>query len=91
MSARSQHPSAARPHPPTSLVLIAVLAVLVGVACGGDRGACYGYSSILNKTYCYNDWSQSECANYNSQGVNGASWTLAPGEMCSDLGYTPSG
>ena len=69
----------------------ALLIVAGLVACSGESGACYGFSSILSRTYCYNGWDREECAAYNTSGVNGANWTLAAGRTCEDLGYAVSG
>jgi len=48
-------------------------------------GACYGYSDILDSTYCYDDWYDWECDEYAAEGVNGASWSFYAGQTCADL------
>lgn len=50
-------------------------------------GACEGYSDILDSWYCYDDWTRSECNEYDIQEINAADWTFYAGETCWDLGY----
>jgi hypothetical protein len=57
----------------------------------GGTGACV--SSVVNfqfttdKVYCYSGWDQPECADYNTQQANNATWSLQYGQDCDDLGY----
>ena len=69
------------------LILVLGLALFVAGNCTAAIGACAGYSTIFSKTYCYNDWSQADCDEYNTLEVNGASWAFYPDQTCGDLGY----
>ncbi len=49
-------------------------------------GACVGVGGVVDE--CFQNWSRSECSDYNSLGINGSNWTFYPGSDCSDLGFT---
>ncbi len=70
------------------MMLVLGVAVLSGCGGGGGGdGVCTGYRSSINRTYCYSNFSSSECSDYNSQDVNGASpWYFYSGQTCSDRG-----
>ncbi len=68
---------------------ILVLLTLVLSACDTSEdktGACTGYSSSLNHTYCYSGWTKSECSDHDNEKVNGADWYWYKGQSCSDRG-----
>ena len=57
----------------------------------GDGGACEGaYGSGAGKEECFDGWDESECADWDEQGVNGSSWVYHSGSTCEDLGFTTS-
>lgn len=66
--------------------LIFVLLAAFAAACSGDVGACDGYSPVLKRRYCQDDFSQAECADWDQQDVNGASWSFHEGQTCEDRG-----
>jgi hypothetical protein len=68
-----------------TVAIVAALTLAVMMLTGCGLGACTGYSSILNRTYCYDDFTESECEDYDIEEVNGAHWTFYPDEFCSDL------
>ena len=77
------------PRPWIVLAFVAVLLLAgVWVACAGT-GACVGTGGV-GGPYCKDGWSQAECSDWNSQGVNGASWSFHAGQSCDGLGYTPT-
>lgn len=67
-----------------ALLVLVVASIMGGAGC---LGACEGTSGILGTHYCYDDFSSAECDDYDSEGVNDASWNFHPGETCWDLGY----
>ncbi len=68
---------------------LASAAMAAGLAaCGGATGACVGTGGVLHSPVCKQDWSKNECDSFQTQGVNGATWTLQEGKQCQDLGYT---
>jgi hypothetical protein len=66
--------------------MIATTYVLSGCSSSGGDGVCVSSGAILGKTYCYNNFSKSECSDYDSQEVNGGSWFFHSGQTCSDRG-----
>jgi hypothetical protein len=69
------------------LLVIASVVLLFGCSNGGDStGVCTGFSSSLNKTYCYEGWDKSECEEWDSLQVNGADWYFYKGQTCADRG-----
>jgi hypothetical protein len=72
------------------LVILLVLMALstVQLACIGS-GACVGSGgSILRSPVCKNDWSRSECREWDDEGINDANWDYHMGRTCEGLGYT---
>ena len=63
-----------------------LLATVVGCPMPGGLGVCTGYSTIFNKTYCGDGWTASECAEWDAEGVNGASWYFHAGQTCEERG-----
>jgi len=69
--------------------LVAGVALLSGCA-GGGVGACvsspvsfYSFTS----TYCYSNFSSTECSAYTTQDINGgAPWYFYSGQTCADRG-----
>ena len=78
-----------RQHGKALLVLIVIL--LGGTilsACDGV-GACVGSGGgVLLSPVCKEDWSRSECQEWDDEGINGANWSFYSGDSCEDLGYT---
>lgn len=48
-------------------------------------GACVGTGGIVDE--CKEDWTQGECAEWDDEEVNGATWTFHAASSCDDLGY----
>ncbi|MEE8408782.1 MAG: hypothetical protein V3T05_04180 [Myxococcota bacterium] len=74
-----------------TLVLSSMAMVLCGLVvtgCGAGTGACVGSGGVLSSPECKPDWDESECADWNSQQINDATWTFHGGDGCEDLGYT---
>jgi len=70
-----------------AVVLLAVW-IPFWMSCSLGTGACVGSGgTILLSPVCKQGWSQSECADWNSQGVDDASWNFHSGQSCSDAGY----
>lgn len=73
-------------------VFVFMLILLGGIilsACGGGTGACVGSGgSTLLSPVCKEDWSRSECQEWDEQEINGANWSFYSGDSCEDLGYT---
>jgi hypothetical protein len=67
------------------LSIVVSVALLFASACA-PLGACEGYSDILGSSYCYDDWTEDECDDYDAEEVNGADWSFHPGDTCADLG-----
>jgi hypothetical protein len=69
------------------LVLCALIISLSMFAASGcaPLGACDGTSGILGTYYCYDDWTEDECDDYDALEVNDARWTFHAGLTCSDL------
>jgi hypothetical protein len=65
--------------------LILGLAALVA-ACGSGVGACDGYSTVLERRYCQDNFDEAECAEWDEMEVNGASWNFHEGQTCEDRG-----
>ena len=40
------------------------------------------------RVYCYNDFDEDECRDYNAQNVNGAAWVFHSGQTCGDRDLT---
>ena len=71
-----------------------VLATIVA-ACGcgllglSGSGACltppveYSFGLIV---YCYTDWEEEECSEWNDERVNGSEWIFHSGQTCEDRG-----
>ena len=68
-------------------------ALLATAACGilglaGD-GVCqstpveFSFGLVV---YCQNDFSEDECAEWNTEGVNAADWVFHSGQTCQDRG-----
>ena len=55
-------------------------------ACGGV-GSCASSGGLVDE--CKQDWSKSECEDWNSQQVNGASWSYSS-DSCDERGFSVS-
>lgn len=74
-----------------TLLFASMAMVLYGLAvtgCGGGTGACVGSGGALSSPECKPDWDESECDDWNSQQINGATWTFHGGDACEDIGYS---
>ncbi len=69
------------------LLVLGVGGLLCSSGCA-STGACVGAGGALSSPECKADWSESECNEWNSEAINGASWSYHAGDSCSDLGYT---
>ena len=68
-------------------LLGSLLLVLATTLLGCEAvGACHGYSDILDSSYCYDDWYDWECEEYDAEGVNGADWYFWEGQTCAERG-----
>lgn len=74
--------------------VLALLGLVFGLflvtlsACGGGSGACVGTGGVQASPICKQDWDESECTDWDDQGINGASWSFHGGTSCEELGYT---
>ena len=69
------------------LGLLGMLTLLTGCPDGGGVGVCTGYSSYLNSTYCYSNYTKAECDERTAAGVNFVdTWYFHSGQTCSDRG-----
>ena len=72
-------------------LLSALLLLAFGCTDSESIGACATFNaSVGGGEYCYDGWSESDCAGYNANQVNGGDWTLYAGQTCSGLGIPPS-
>jgi hypothetical protein len=69
--------------------------LLASYACGlfgGGVGVCVSDPVSFSfglRVYCYSNYNESECSDYDSQQVNGAAnWTFHSGQTCSDRDLT---
>jgi len=67
------------------------LSLLASYACGllgGGVGVCVSDPvtfSFGDRVYCYSDYTQSECSDYDQEQINGAAnWTFHSGQTCAD-------
>lgn len=67
------------------LSALVIAATMVTVGGCNPLGACDGTSGILGTYYCYDDWTEDECDDYDALGANDASWTFHAGSTCGDL------
>ncbi|MCC7071645.1 MAG: hypothetical protein IT383_09995 [Deltaproteobacteria bacterium] len=67
-------------------VTLAVLSMLMVVPACDLPGACVGTGGVVDE--CKEDWTQSECTDWDDQEVNGASWSFHAASSCDDLGYS---
>ena len=67
-------------------LLLLMLGMIWGCSSSGDTGVCTGYSSILERTYCYGNFTEDECGERDQQQVNGANWYFYEGQTCDDRG-----
>jgi hypothetical protein len=70
---------------------VALATFLAAAGCGGGVGACDGFSTVLERRYCQDNFSADECAEYDEMEVNGASWTFHEGQTCADRGCPGGG
>ena len=69
------------------LIALGFITTLSGCGSSDGVGVCTGYSSSLNRTYCYSNYTSTECAVYNNEDVNGASpWYFYSGQTCAGRG-----
>jgi len=68
-----------------SWVLVALIAASTLSACGGT-GACHGYSPTFDEDYCYDDWTEDECDEWDVEQVNAAAWNFHAGQSCAERG-----
>ena len=70
------------------IVIVIVFGALTLSSCSGT-GACVGSGGgILLSPVCKDDWSKSECQEWDAEEVNGANWDFHGGKSCESLGYT---
>jgi hypothetical protein len=70
------------------IVFLSMLMATVQCICSGT-GACVGSGgSILHSPVCKEDWSRGECAEWDDENINDASWRFRSGRSCEGLGYT---
>jgi hypothetical protein len=56
------------------------------VGCGSGVGACDGYSTVLERRYCQDNFDAGECEEWNELEVNGATWNFHEGQTCEERG-----
>lgn len=69
--------------------LVAMGSLLPLTACGDDSGACVSDPVTYNfgvRTYCYENWDESDCDRNADDQTNGADWTFYSGQSCADRG-----
>ena len=70
--------------------LFIIVSLLTLSACFHDddeTGVCVSSPAILGNTYCYNNFTSSECSDYSAQDVNGGSpWFFHAGQTCAERG-----
>ncbi|MBN1770192.1 MAG: hypothetical protein JXB32_02930 [Deltaproteobacteria bacterium] len=73
------------------LSIVAVLVVALGqLGCGDssdDRGACISSGAHLGANECMENWTREACEDFDTRGVNSATWTFYEGQSCSELGW----
>jgi hypothetical protein len=71
------------------LVLSLIIVTTIVLSSCGGTGACVGSGgSILSSPVCKEDWTKSECQEWDDMGINGAEWDFRRGASCEGLGYT---
>lgn len=73
-----------------SAVLVFILALLIITAIGGcsSTGTCVGSGGdVLLAPECKNNWTRSECQEWDDMEVNGADWEYKSG-TCESQGFT---
>jgi hypothetical protein len=81
-------PSLARLVPRPGLVLAVIAFVFLStlwISCAGV-GACVP-SGGQAPNDCKDGWTQAECNDWNTQGVNNSAWYFHAGQSCASLGY----
>ncbi len=68
------------------LYVTLVVSTLVFAAGCDVTGACAGWSDTLGSSYCYDDWYEDECEEWDAIGVNDADWYFHAGQTCSERG-----
>ena len=75
----------------TVRLTLVVLSTMSATSCGGvETGVCTGYSDRYNKTYCFNDWTEEECDEWDDEEVNFADWHFHEDQTCSERGTPES-
>jgi hypothetical protein len=76
-----------------SAILAASVAVTATGAvlssCGEETGVCTACCGPSGRTYCKDDWTESECQDWSQKKVNGLSWTFHGDQTCEGRG-TPA-
>lgn len=71
---------------------IVLVALMTLPACslfggGGETGVCVSDAvdfTFGQRVYCYNDFDESECSDYDADEVNGAQWSFHSDQTCAD-------
>jgi hypothetical protein len=89
MNAKSTLPSLLRRKEKALLILSLFIVCTVLLSSCGGTGTCVGSGgSILSSPVCKEDWTKSECQEWDEIGINGAEWNFRRGSSCEGLGYT---
>jgi len=78
----------------SKLLLCAAVAIPLALiatmsSCGDGTGVCTGCCGPSGNTYCKDDWTEDECADWDQQQINGVSWNFHGGQTCAERG-TPA-
>jgi hypothetical protein len=68
--------------------LVIAMALMI-TSCGKGTGVCTACCSQSGITYCKDNWTEDECADWNTQQVNGVQWHFHKGQTCEERG-TPA-
>ena len=69
----------------TPLIHKTIILLVLIIGCGEPEGSCAGGKS--SEVSCNNDWTESECDEFNQQQVNGGDWTFSS-EPCEEREFT---
>ncbi len=64
---------------------LAMVSIVAASACDFP-GACVGTGGLVDE--CKEDWTRGECAEWDDEEVNGASWSFHAASSCDALGYS---
>jgi hypothetical protein len=79
----------------TKVLIAAGAAAFISIGCGPSDNACVGVGPEPDLDSCFQDENDAaSCGAFNTEGLNGDTWTFHDGKTCSDEGFLyecPSG